>query len=248
METPFRRALREARLIIVIGPLIAIAYNLLASTGISWIREVRHGEIVSYDSLIGGSSTPAATDTATMAGPAVALDTVAGKDTATADAVTDTAAASLLRQQQAQTQMEDSIRQAKAREALRVRDSIKKAQTQQKTETPPQDLGKEINTATARRIFDEKKALFVDARPAAQFGEGHIPGAINVYAEDFNPNIPMLLKYPNDTLVVAYCGGGLCELSHELADKLRTLGFKRVVVYTGGTTEWNANNYPFTGK
>jgi rhodanese-related sulfurtransferase len=244
MDTPFRRALREARLIIVIGPLIAIAYNLFASTGIPWIREVRHGETVSYDSLISGST--AATDTASMTGPAIVIDTLAGTDTAAA--VTDTAAASLLARQQAEKRMQDSIRQAQAQEAIRVRDSIKKAQAQLKTETPPQDLGKEINTVTAKRIFDEKKALFIDARPAAQFGEGHIPGAINVYAEDFNPNIPMLLKLPNDTLVVAYCGGGLCELSHDLADKLRTLGFKRVVVYTGGTAEWNEKNYPFTGK
>jgi rhodanese-related sulfurtransferase len=245
MDTPFRRALREARLIIVIGPLIAIAYNLFASTGIPWIREVRHGDTVSYDSLIGGA-TVGTTDTVSAI-PAV-TDTLASADTTAPAEVTDTAAASLLARQQAQQHLDDSIRQAQAREALRVRDSIKKAQAQQKTDTPPQDLGKEINSATAKRIFDEKKALFIDARPAAQFGEGHIPGAINVYAEDFNPNIPMLLKIPNDTLVVAYCGGGLCELSHELADKLRALGFKRVVVYTGGTTEWNEKNYPFTGK
>jgi rhodanese-related sulfurtransferase len=247
-EHPIRKALREARMILIVAPLIALAYNLFASTGVPWIREVRKGDTVSYDDLV-GSKTTSATDTAlTQVQTGITSATV---DT-TQSATIDTASTSTVAQKQDPKELQriqDSIKKALAA-AQQAHDtagaSMKNVPVKPDRPVAQEAIGKEIGTATALRIFNDKKALFIDARPAAQFSEGHIPGAINVYAEEFRDHIPQLLNYPMDTLVVAYCGGGLCELSHDLADQLRTLGFKKVVVYTGGTTEWTTNNYPFT--
>jgi rhodanese-related sulfurtransferase len=252
-ETPIRKAVREARIVLIAAPLIAIAYNLFASTKIPWIREVHKGDTVSYEQLMEGGDR-SATSHDTAAGLPVQA-TTPSIDTANASKLQQTDSA-LAAQQKAiaeQKRLQDSASRAIAALAQKGDTlSVKPVQvTPQKNSpqnSPPEALAREIGTSTARRIFDGKKALFIDARPAEQFSQGHIPGAINIYAEDFRDHIPELLKLPMDTLVVAYCGGGLCELSHELADQLRTLGFKKVVVYTGGTTEWNENNYPFTSN
>jgi rhodanese-related sulfurtransferase len=244
-----KRALREAGFILLVAPLIALVYNVFAATRIPWIRQIPKGDTVSYEQLIeGNGSASAMIDTAATS---PVTDTTSGATTT----VVDTAVPSTAVAAQEKERIQDSLR--RLADAARLRDSLKRNKP---SEAPPTDTQKEpsvaenggkpkeIGTAVAKRIFDEKRALFIDARPAEQFAEGHIPGAISVYAEEFNKSIPTLLGYPMDTLVVAYCGGGLCELSHELADRLVTLGFKKVVVYTGGTTEWNENNYPFTKK
>ena len=78
---------------------------------------------------------------------------------------------------------------------------------------------KEIGTATAKEIVDRGAAIWYDARTADECREGHIPNARNVYANDFQSHIPEILSsgMKKDQLIVVYCGGGLCEPSHELA-------------------------------
>jgi len=47
-----------------------------------------------------------------------------------------------------------------------------------------------------------------------------------------------LYPLPKDKPIVAYCGGGACELSHELCDLLINIGFKKVFIYLGGWNEF----------
>ena len=108
---------------------------------------------------------------------------------------------------------------------------------------------KSVTTAQAKRLLDEKRATFIDARRADQFEKGHIPGSLNIYAYEFGDNIPKIMNLPKDRLIVIYCDGGLCELSHDLSDELITFGFKRIVIYQGGWEEWNETDHPkATGK
>jgi rhodanese-related sulfurtransferase len=228
-QHPWKSAFRQAGGIIAASFVAALAFNSVPPTKVPWIRELPKFDTVSVDELLG--STPARTDTAATAAPQVTapVDTAVATPAAQTPAV-DTAAAHATRT--------DSL-PARTRSA---------ADARPPAESTAPKVPKGIGTEAALTIFRQKKALFIDARPADQFAKGHIPGAINVYAEEFEPHIPDLLRYPMDTLIVAYCGGGLCELSHDLANQLTTLGFKRVVVYTGGTTEWTAQKLPFTGE
>ncbi len=78
----------------------------------------------------------------------------------------------------------------------------------------------------------------MDARSAEHHAEGNIPNSINIDVQDFQSNIPKVIGLPRDQAIVVYCGGGNCDLSHELANNLSALGFKKVFVYTGGWDEW----------
>ncbi len=230
----WKRAFVEAGAVALVAVTIAAAYNLLASTGVPWIAhppELQQTTDAEIQHLLDGRS-DAATDSDAFAAAepidtAAALEDTAQKRLPTAAAVDTTPSA-----------------------APRVRAATDSSETtaKQPTPHPPPAAAapREINTDQAKRIFDKGGALWVDARNEDEFAQGHIPGAINVYAYDFGPHIPTLLGYDFDRLVVVYCGGGLCELSHEAADEMVKLGFRNVLVYTGGTEEWNAKNYPFT--
>lgn len=91
------------------------------------------------------------------------------------------------------------------------------------------------------RLNSDESVLFFDARNEHEFAEGTIPRAKNIYAMDFEKHIPYILGLPDKNVrIVVFCGGGDCDLSHELSDKLIQFGFKRVFIYLGGYTEWKA--------
>lgn len=233
-RTPLRKAFDESRFIVLGAILVAVAYNVFAESRVPWIRSLPgSGDTTSLDELLGADTAA----TAPLDSGLAVIDTLAIIDTAV---VADTAA---LAEAEAQ-RLEDSLRAS--REA-HVRDSIARAKAAEQG-TQSEIEGREISTATAKQIFDRKAGVWFDARNADEFKEGHIPGARNIYAGDFQTHIPELLQMniPRDQLIVVYCGGGLCELSHELAQNIRLLGFSKVVVYTGGTAEWTKNNYPMT--
>jgi rhodanese-related sulfurtransferase len=48
----------------------------------------------------------------------------------------------------------------------------------------------------------------------------------------------LLYSLPKDKILVAYCGGGNCELSHELCDIMIPMGFTKVFIYLGGWNEY----------
>lgn len=87
---------------------------------------------------------------------------------------------------------------------------------------------------------------FIDARKKEEHDKGHISGSLHVDIQQFQANpavqgeyMRMLYGLPKDQPVVAYCGGGACELSHELCDVLVQIGFKKVFIYLGGWEEYS---------
>lgn len=86
----------------------------------------------------------------------------------------------------------------------------------------------------------EKAAPLIDSRPAARrFDVGHIPGSINIPDTQFDKHVA---KLPADksALVIFYCQGLKCDLSHKSAYKAEKLGYTNVRVYAGGIEEWEA--------
>ncbi|MFN3406181.1 MAG: rhodanese-like domain-containing protein [Caldimicrobium sp.] len=68
---------------------------------------------------------------------------------------------------------------------------------------PPE---KKVSIDEMKKIWEEKKALIVDARPAPKYFEGFIPGAVNIPFAEMDKN---LNKMPQDkeAFIVTYCEG-----------------------------------------
>jgi rhodanese-related sulfurtransferase len=101
----------------------------------------------------------------------------------------------------------------------------------------------EIEFAEADALYRKELAVFVDAREAVDYAKGHVPGAVNVTVDGFKSGKEKLAA-PKGSLVVVYCSGGDCELSHDLSKLLAKAGFKKVRIYAGGWDEWEALGQP----
>jgi rhodanese-related sulfurtransferase len=81
--------------------------------------------------------------------------------------------------------------------------------------------------------------MIIDSRPAARkYDIGHIPGAINIPDTQFDTLAPKLLPADKSMLLIFYCEGPECSLSHKGAFKAEKLGYTNIVVYTNGYPEW----------
>lgn len=91
--------------------------------------------------------------------------------------------------------------------------------------------------------YDAGKAMVIlDARPPADYSEGHIAGAISVpfYAvEDYVAHLP------EDVWIVCYCACPHAE-SGLAADALVAAGFTRVKVLDEGVNFWEEQGYPMS--
>ena len=86
----------------------------------------------------------------------------------------------------------------------------------------------------------KKGVMLIDARPAARkYNPGHILGAVNIPDDKFEQ---MKGQLPQDKsmLLLYYCEGPECVLSHNSAKKAEALGYNNVKVYTNGFPEWVA--------
>lgn len=73
--------------------------------------------------------------------------------------------------------------------------------------------------------------VLLDVRTPAEYGQGHLPDAVNIdwFAGDFNSQLSAI---PKDATIYLYCKkGGRSALASE---RLMSLGYGRVVDLTGG--------------
>ncbi len=91
-------------------------------------------------------------------------------------------------------------------------------------------------------ILDTRQVVILDTRPAADYRgpEGHIAGAISAPFDTIEKQLPELLPYQNDTVLVY----GASSTDGELAARLLSLaGFRNVVHVSGGLEAWIARGY-----
>ncbi len=108
-------------------------------------------------------------------------------------------------------------------------------------QTAPPRYPNQVDTAFVQQFVQQARgaATLVDARPAARkYDVGHIPTAINIPDSQFEQLAPKLLPADRSQLVVFYCDGPECILSHNSAFKAEKLGYTNVKVYAGGYPEW----------
>jgi rhodanese-related sulfurtransferase len=105
---------------------------------------------------------------------------------------------------------------------------------------------KQINLTEAKLLFDEKEAIFIDARSLSDYIAGHIPGALHIpsYQLEFSGR-EFFAGLPQNTLLITYCAGLSCQSSIELALKLvRDFGYKNTRAFAGGWQAWVSSDYP----
>jgi rhodanese-related sulfurtransferase len=104
---------------------------------------------------------------------------------------------------------------------------------------------KTINLAQAYAMFQQGRALFIDARPADEYAELHVPLALNLPLSALKAEgAKKLAGIAKDREIVVYCSQASCDLSLEVAEKLQALGFTRVKAFVGGFRVWDQAGYP----
>ncbi len=88
-----------------------------------------------------------------------------------------------------------------------------------------------------QKLDHPQKSILVDALPPDQFRKVHLPGAINIPADQVRTRAIELM--PNKGIeVIVYCNGPTCHASHQAADELNALGYAKVRHYVGGKEDW----------
>ena len=100
-----------------------------------------------------------------------------------------------------------------------------------------------ISREELRAAIDNARVTVVDALPPAAFGQRHLPGAINVVAENSDEQVRAALPDPA-AAIVAYSTDEHCTRGPELAGRLRELGYRDVRTYEGGIADWVAAGLP----
>ncbi|HEX3109014.1 MAG TPA: rhodanese-like domain-containing protein [Thermoanaerobaculia bacterium] len=97
-------------------------------------------------------------------------------------------------------------------------------------------------TVAEEMIIDSNQIVVIDVRPAEEFNgpKGHIAGALNAPMGTIERQLPELLPYTNETVLVY----GDTSTDGALAARLLTVsGFRNVVHIAGGIQGWIERGY-----
>ena len=108
--------------------------------------------------------------------------------------------------------------------------------------TTPGGYAEVSASIAAEMMLDSRQVVILDTRPAADYRgpNGHIAGAISAPFDTIEKQLPELLPYQRDTVLVY----GATSTDGELAARLLSLaGFRNVVHIAGGLDAWIAHGY-----
>ncbi len=89
-----------------------------------------------------------------------------------------------------------------------------------------------------KQIDSNADMVLVDSRPKrTKYDKAHIPTAISIPDMSFDKMVDQL-PADKEKLLVFYCGGYKCKLSHKSAAKAIVLGYKNVKVFSAGYPAW----------
>jgi rhodanese-related sulfurtransferase len=113
---------------------------------------------------------------------------------------------------------------------------------------PPKPAAAEtdyIPLAEAFELWASGLAFFLDARAPADYAAGHIAHAFNLPVAEmetfFPPIAPMLSR---NALIIVYCDGEQCDLSHDLKRALEQHDYQSVRILKNGWTVWREAGHP----
>lgn len=97
-----------------------------------------------------------------------------------------------------------------------------------------------------KMISGGEKFKLVDVLDKVHYEKEHIRGAISLPLGDIENKASKLLK--KDETIVVYCASFSCQASTQAAEKLLSLGYKHVLDYKGGLTDYKEANLPLEGS
>ncbi len=89
--------------------------------------------------------------------------------------------------------------------------------------------------------------VLVDTMPKMYYRHSHLPGAINLPADQVRERAPHLLPEKGAEIVV-YCLDTPCEASGKVARELAAMGYESVRDYVGGKKDWIDAGLPAEGR
>ena len=101
----------------------------------------------------------------------------------------------------------------------------------------------EVNpTVAAEMMLDSSQIVVLDVRPSDSYRgpEGHIAGSLNTPFDSIERQLPELLPYQNQTLLVYGDTSTDCAVAAKL---LTVAGFRNVVHIAGGIRGWIERGY-----
>ncbi|MGI6295225.1 MAG: rhodanese-like domain-containing protein [Armatimonadota bacterium] len=124
-----------------------------------------------------------------------------------------------------------------------VREVLPKTQTSEPSAPRVEALFTTLTDAKA--TFDQKSAVFVDARYKDDYDLEHVQGAISLFVEDMDKLYDDALgSVPKDKTLITYCSDPQCGLAVKLADALVARGYTRVFIMLDGMLGWKEAGYP----
>jgi rhodanese-related sulfurtransferase len=103
----------------------------------------------------------------------------------------------------------------------------------------------DITLEEAEKLYFTHAAVFIDARSAEEYAQGHIRDARSLPWHDADLSfMTVTADLDLTTPIVTYCDGETCELSHDLALFLRDAGFTDTRVLVNGWTVWQQAGLP----
>jgi len=99
---------------------------------------------------------------------------------------------------------------------------------------------KEIDVETMKYLVDGGEAVLIDARASEEFGQGHIPGAVNLPVYEFD-RVYTGIKAKLDSVdtLIIYCSSIDCHDASLLGEQLSRQGYADIFIYKGGMAEWS---------
>lgn len=95
--------------------------------------------------------------------------------------------------------------------------------------------------------LDAGALVLVDALPQSYYAQQHLPGALNLVADDVEAGAARLLPDKN-AAIVTYCSNRACPNSSQVAAKLESLGYTNVRKYPDGIQDWVEAGLPTEGS
>ncbi len=103
-----------------------------------------------------------------------------------------------------------------------------------------------VDLVSAKKLFDERQAVFLDARSPDEYAEGTIRGAVGISIMSVitkKVDIEEVIPDKNE-VIVTFCSGGECDLAVEMAKELVDRHYANVYVLAEGYPGWFEADFP----
>jgi mannose-6-phosphate isomerase-like protein (cupin superfamily)/rhodanese-related sulfurtransferase len=104
-------------------------------------------------------------------------------------------------------------------------------------------MAPQITRDELRSAIEAGEVTVIDALPPAPFGQRHLPGALNVVAEDSDEQVRTALPDAG-AAIVTYSTDSACDRGPGLAERLEAMGYTDVRLYREGIEDWVAAGLP----